>query len=149
MATFRYRLGRFAFRKRGLTALVWLLVLFGAVFAAASAPAPPADAFSMPGTESQKAFDLLEEKFPAAAEGAGARVVVRAPEGERITAPEQKAAVADLVADLGKDPKVWWLPKWLDVLLPNLDVEGEILSRSPATAPSSHERPLREQELIR
>ncbi|MER7983881.1 MMPL family transporter, partial [Streptomyces sp. NPDC095817] len=86
MATLLYRLGRFAFRRRGLTVLLWLLVLFGAGFAASSAPAPPADTFSMPGTESQKAFDLLEEKFPAAgAEGASARVVVRAPKGERIT----------------------------------------------------------------
>ncbi|MDN3025840.1 MMPL family transporter [Streptomyces sp. S.PB5] len=107
MATFLHRLGRFAFRRRGLTVLLWLLVLFGTGFAASAAPAPPADTFSMPGTESQKAFDLLEEKFPAAgAEGASARVVVRAPAGERITSPENKAAVADLVAALGKDPQV-------------------------------------------
>ncbi|MEU6767703.1 MMPL family transporter [Streptomyces sp. NPDC046853] len=107
MATLLYKLGRFTFRRRGVTALLWLLVLFGTGFAASSAPTPPADTFSMPGTESQKAFDLLEEKFPAAsAEGASARVVVRAPDGERITTPEHKAAVADLVAGLGKDPKV-------------------------------------------
>ncbi|MEU8795856.1 MMPL family transporter [Streptomyces sp. NPDC048643] len=107
MATLLYKLGRFAFRRRGLTVLLWLLVLFGAGFAASSAPAPPADTFSMPGTESQKAFDLLEEKFPAAgAEGASARVVVRAPKGERITAADNKTAVAALVGDLGKNPGV-------------------------------------------
>ncbi|MFE9399227.1 hypothetical protein [Streptomyces flavidovirens] len=45
----------------------------------------------MPGTESQKAFDLLEEKFPdASADGAGARVEVRAPEGEKISAPRRR-----------------------------------------------------------
>ncbi|MFG2441104.1 MMPL family transporter [Streptomyces sp. NPDC048508] len=107
MATLLYRLGRFAFRRRGLTVLLWLLVLFGAGFAASSAPAPPADTFSMPGTESQKAFDLLEEKFPAAgAEGASARVVVRAPKGERITETANKKSVADLVGDLGDNPGV-------------------------------------------
>ncbi|WP_329183029.1 MMPL family transporter [Streptomyces sp. NBC_01428] len=107
MATLLYRLGRFAFRRRGLTVLLWLLVLFGAGFAASSAPAPPADTFSMPGTESQKAFDLLEEKFPAAgAEGASARVVVRAPKGERITGTANKKSVADLVGDLGDNPGV-------------------------------------------
>ncbi|MFJ8802932.1 MMPL family transporter [Streptomyces sp. NPDC102487] len=107
MATLLYRLGRFAFRRRGLTVLLWLLVLFGAGFAASSAPAPPADTFSMPGTESQKAFDLLEEKFPAAgAEGASARVVVRAPKGERITETANKKSVADLVGDLGGNPGV-------------------------------------------
>ncbi|MFG2311554.1 MMPL family transporter [Streptomyces sp. NPDC048566] len=107
MATLLYRLGRFAFRRRGLTAVLWLLVLLGAGFAASSAPAPPADTFSMPGTESQKAFDLLEEKFPAAgAEGASARVVVRAPRGERITEARNKTSVAELVDELRGDPGV-------------------------------------------
>lgn len=107
MATFLHSLGRFAFRRRWLTALLWLLVFLGAGAAAGSAPAPPADTFSMPGTESQKAFDLLEEKFPAAsADGASARVVVRAPGGQSVSAPEHKAAVAKLVDELGKGPDV-------------------------------------------
>ncbi|WNO76608.1 MMPL family transporter [Streptomyces sp. AM8-1-1] len=107
MATFLYKLGRFAFRRRGLTALLWVLVFGGAGFAASTAPPPPADTFSMPGTESQKAFDLLEDSFPAAsADGASARVVVRAPDGGKISAPEHKARVTALVADLSKSPQV-------------------------------------------
>ena len=71
------------------------------------APTPPADTFSMPGTESQKAFDLLEKKFPdAGADGASARVVVRAPAGEKISAPAQKDQVAALIAQLKKSPQV-------------------------------------------
>ncbi|MER5931853.1 MMPL family transporter [Streptomyces sp. NPDC002054] len=107
MATFLYKLGRLAFRRRGLTALLWVLILGGVGVAASSAPPPPADTFSMPGTESQKAFDLLEEKFPAAsADGAIARVVIRAPKGEKISGPERKAAVSGLVSDLTKAPEV-------------------------------------------
>ncbi|MFE0102553.1 MMPL family transporter [Streptomyces sp. NPDC059009] len=107
MATFLYKLGRLAFRRRKLMLLLWVLVLGGAGYAASAAPAPPADTFAMPGTESQKAFDLLEQKFPAAsADGGTARVVVRAPKGEKITAPEQKAKVDKLVAELGKGPQV-------------------------------------------
>ncbi|NUK83436.1 MMPL family transporter [Streptomyces lunaelactis] len=107
MATFLYKLGRLAFRRRGLMALLWVLIFGGVGFAASSAPPPPADTFSMPGTESQKAFDLLQEKFPAAsADGASARVVVRAPKGEKISDPEQKAEVAGLVADLSRAPQV-------------------------------------------
>ncbi|MEU1126362.1 MMPL family transporter [Streptomyces sp. NPDC005899] len=107
MAIFLSKLGRLAFRHRGLTVLVWLFVLGGAAFAAASAPPPPADTFSMPGTESQKAFDLLEEKFPAAsADGAKARVVLRAPEGAKISDPGPKAKVGALVADLAAAPQV-------------------------------------------
>ncbi|MEV6395445.1 MMPL family transporter [Streptomyces sp. NPDC051907] len=102
MATFLSRLGRLAFRRRGVTLLLWLLIFGGMGFAASSAPAPPADTFSMPGTESQEAFDLLTEKFPdASADGASARVVVRAPQGQKITAPEQRADVGRLVAELG------------------------------------------------
>ncbi|MFJ8666125.1 MMPL family transporter [Streptomyces sp. NPDC093600] len=107
MATFLSRLGRFAFRRRGLVVLLWLLALVGAGFAASTAPAPPADTFSMPGTESQRAFDLLREKFPdARPDGAAARVVIRAPGTEKITSPVRKAQVGRLVADLAKAPQV-------------------------------------------
>ncbi|GAA3506976.1 MMPL family transporter [Streptomyces showdoensis] len=107
MATFLSRLGRFAFRRRGLVVLLWLLALVGTGFAASSAPPPPADTFSMPGTESQKAFDLLQERFPAArADGAAARVVIRAPGAERLTSPERRAQVEALVADLARAPQV-------------------------------------------
>ncbi|MER6161643.1 MMPL family transporter [Streptomyces sp. NPDC001868] len=106
MATFLSKLGRLAFRRRGRTTLLWLLILFGVGYAASAAPAPPADTFSMPGTESQKAFDLLKERFPdASADGATARVVVRAPEG-KVSDPDQKAKVEQLLADLADAPLV-------------------------------------------
>ncbi|MYS49489.1 MMPL family transporter, partial [Streptomyces sp. SID6013] len=75
--------------------------------ASSVAPAPPEDSFSMPGTESQKAFDLLDEQFPAAgAEGATARVVIRAPEGGKISDPAGKERVEELVTALGAGPQV-------------------------------------------
>ncbi|GGT13773.1 MMPL family transporter [Streptomyces purpureus] len=111
VATFLSHLGRFAFRRRGLVVVLWLLALFGAGFAASTAPAPPADTFSMPGTESQKAFDLLQRKFPdARADGATARVVIRAPGAEKITSPTRKAQVDRLVADVAKAPQVAGVP---------------------------------------
>ncbi|MFF1278258.1 MMPL family transporter [Streptomyces marokkonensis] len=107
MATFLYRLGRRAFRRRGLVVLLWVAVLVGAGVAASAAPAPPEDSFSMPGTESQEAFDLLDEQFPAAsAEGATARVVIRSPEGGKISDPAGKAQVGELVAALESSPQV-------------------------------------------
>ncbi|WP_329279755.1 MMPL family transporter [Streptomyces sp. NBC_00691] len=102
MATFLSALGRLAFRRKGVTLLLWLLVFVGMGVAASSAPAPPPDTFSMPGTESQEAFDLLTEKFPdAGVDGATARVVVRAPEGTKITTPSARTRVDRLVAELG------------------------------------------------
>ncbi len=107
MATLLYRIGRFAFRRRVLTLLLWILVLVGAAVAASSAPAPPADTFSMPGTQSQQALDLLKQRFPTLnPDGASARVVVRAPAHRKISDPAERRKVAALVADLAKGPQV-------------------------------------------
>ncbi|MGW6270634.1 MMPL family transporter [Streptomyces sp. NPDC055060] len=107
MATFLYKLGRLAFRRRRYVALMWVVLLAGVGFSASAAPAPPEDSFSMPGTESQKAFDLLDEKFPAAsAEGATARVVIRAPEGQKLTQAGPKGDVEKLVKTLGEGSQV-------------------------------------------
>ncbi|MFJ3723968.1 MMPL family transporter [Streptomyces sp. NPDC090045] len=105
MATFLYRLGRGAFRRRGLVALIWVALLFAAGFGAASAGAPTSGSFSIPGTEAQKAFDLLDEKFPGmAADGATARIVIKAPEGAKVTDPGPKAEVQKIVAGLKSGP---------------------------------------------
>ncbi|WP_369215026.1 MMPL family transporter [Streptomyces flavofungini] len=107
MATFLYKLGRLAFRRRRYVALLWVALLVGAGVAASTAPAPPEDSFSMPGTESQKAFDLLEKRFPdASADGASARVVIRAPEGEKITSAGPKAEVEKMISTIGKGSQV-------------------------------------------
>ncbi|MEV5441729.1 MMPL family transporter [Streptomyces sp. NPDC052644] len=101
MATFLYRLGRFAFRRRHLVTLLWVALLAVAGAGAATAPAATSSSFSMPGTEAQKAFDLLEERFPGgSADGATARVVFKAPDGQKMTDPANKARVDKAVADL-------------------------------------------------
>ncbi|MFF1682257.1 MMPL family transporter [Streptomyces sp. NPDC058256] len=101
MATFLYRIGRWAFRQRRLVVGVWLGVLLLAVVAAAVAPAGEEEDLSMPGTESQKAFDLLDERFPQTnSQGAEARLVFQAPDGQRVTARENKAVVEDTLGSL-------------------------------------------------
>ncbi|MGC2997349.1 MMPL family transporter [Streptomyces sp. G35A] len=101
MATFLYRIGRWSFLRRRLVGGLWLGVLVLAVAAAAMAPAGEEEDLSMPGTESQKAFDLLDERFPRSnAQGAEARLVFRAPDGQRVTARANKAAVEDTLGSL-------------------------------------------------
>ncbi|MFD3733119.1 MMPL family transporter [Streptomyces sp. NPDC058632] len=101
MATFLYRIGRWAFRRRRLVSGTWLGVLVLAGIAAAVAPAGEEEDLSMPGTESQKAFDLLDERFPRSnSQGAEARLVFQAPDGQRVTARENKAAVEDTLDSL-------------------------------------------------
>jgi RND superfamily putative drug exporter len=87
-----------AFRWRWFVTLLWVAVLGAVGFAAVKAPAAPDDGFTMPGIESQRAFDLLEQRFPGtAADGASARIVFVAPNGEKVTATENKAAIEKLV----------------------------------------------------
>ncbi|WP_344289842.1 MMPL family transporter [Streptomyces synnematoformans] len=107
MATFLYRLGRFSFRRRRLVLMLWTAVLAVVGIAAAGVTSKTTDTFSIPGTQSQKALDLLSEEFPqAAADGATARVVFEAPDGQRLTSGAQKADVEALVADLGRAHQV-------------------------------------------
>ncbi|MFE7462648.1 MMPL family transporter [Streptomyces sp. NPDC057499] len=107
MATFLHRLGRLSFRRRRLVALLWAVALAVCALAAAKAPTAPEDAFSMPGTESQKAFDLLDRRFPGGnADAADARIVFVAPEGQKITAGPNRAAVERVVADVADGPQV-------------------------------------------
>ncbi|MGW7291209.1 MMPL family transporter [Streptomyces xiamenensis] len=101
MATFLYRMGRFSFVRRRWIVLLWVVLLGLAGAGAATNSEPGSTEFTIPGTEAQQAFDLLNERYPGSgADGATARVVIRAPEGELITDPAHQSAVQDLVADL-------------------------------------------------
>ncbi|MFG2001892.1 MMPL family transporter [Spirillospora sp. NPDC048911] len=107
LATFLYRFGRFSYRRRKLVAALWvgLLVLFGV--GAATLSGPTSNNFSIPGTESQKAIDLLEERMPqASADGATARVVFAAPDGGTVTGAAGKKAVEQVVGKLKALPDV-------------------------------------------
>ncbi|MFF9803235.1 MMPL family transporter, partial [Streptomyces rochei] len=107
MATFLYHVGRLAFRWRWFVTLLWIAALAAVGVAAAKAPAAASDGFTMPGIESQKAFDLLEERFPgSAADGASARIVFVAPNGEKVTATENRAAIEKLVDEAADSSQV-------------------------------------------
>ncbi|MFF7445447.1 MULTISPECIES: efflux RND transporter permease subunit [unclassified Streptomyces] len=108
MATFLYRTGRTAFRRRWLVALLWALLLGAVGLCAAKAPAASDDGTSfMPGIEAQRAFDLIGERFPGSdADGANARVVFVAPDGDKVTAGRHRAAIDTFVARAAHAPEV-------------------------------------------
>ena len=66
MATYLYRLGGWAFRRRRLVVALWGLALALVIGAAATFGGQTSNKFEVPGTESQQAQDLLAQKFPAA-----------------------------------------------------------------------------------
>lgn len=101
MATFLYKLGRLTFRRRRFVALIWVALLALAGFGAASASTATSSSFSIPGTEAQRAFDLLEQRFPGvSADGATARVVFKAPAGEKVTDAANKGEITGIVKEL-------------------------------------------------
>ena len=107
MASFLYRLGRFAFRRRWLVVGLWLAILAVAVTGAAALSGPTSDSVRIPGTPSQQAIDLLQERFPqASAGGATARMVFAAPAGQRLTGTATKADIERIVAELRRAPQV-------------------------------------------
>ncbi|WP_238007477.1 MMPL family transporter [Dactylosporangium sp. AC04546] len=87
--------------------LAWLVVLAGVVVAGLAAPPVPDDDFSIPGVESQQAFDVLRERFPGiTADAGGATVVFVAPAGERVTSEPYRAAVEAAVRQLAGGAQV-------------------------------------------
>jgi uncharacterized membrane protein YdfJ with MMPL/SSD domain len=105
MATRLYRIGGWSFKNRRKVLVGWLLVVVAVFASAAMFSGKTSNKFSVPGTESQVAMDLLEKKFPAAG-GGSARVVFAAPEGEKLTDPENRAAVTKTVERAAHAPEV-------------------------------------------
>ncbi len=106
MATLLYRLGRFSFRRRGLVTLAWvlLLALFGA--GAATLSGPTSDSFTIPGVESIKAFDTLEQKMGMAADNASARVVFTVDDDATLVDGAERAAIEDALSAVAQAPHV-------------------------------------------
>ena len=98
MAKHLYRLGGWAFKRRKVVLGAWMALLGIVLVCAMSFKGQTSNKFVVPGTESQQAQDLLEEKFPGAG-GASARVVFAAPKGEALGDPQNRAAVE---ATIGK-----------------------------------------------
>src|SRR3954447_8254799 len=98
MSKVLYRLGHFSVRHRRWVLSLWLVLLVALGVAGSLAGGSTSDKFAIPGTESQKAFDLLDSRFPAQA-GSTVQVVFAAPSGATVgDAPTQAAIKAALAA---------------------------------------------------
>ncbi|GAA2551911.1 MMPL family transporter [Winogradskya consettensis] len=106
MATLLYRLGRFSFRRRKLVLALWVLVLALMGVGAATLSGPTSNAFSIPGTESSKALDVISEKMGGGGNTASAKVVFTVDGDAKLTGATQKAAIEKAVAALKAAPQV-------------------------------------------
>ena len=80
MSTFFYKLGRFAVRHRRAMLATWIALFAAIAVGSQVADTETSDAFTIPGTESQEAFDLLDERFPAQS-GSSAQIVFATEDG--------------------------------------------------------------------
>ncbi|HEX5945470.1 MAG TPA: MMPL family transporter [Acidimicrobiales bacterium] len=104
MTSFLYRLGRACVRRRRLVVLAWALLAIAAVGLGQASGGRTSDAFEIPGVESQQAYDVLEQDFPAAA-GTSAQLVFAAEDGT-LSDPAATSAVDAAVADVAAQPHV-------------------------------------------
>ncbi len=94
---------RFAVRHPWRVLLGAILVLVALVVASRSLRGSFSDAFSIPNSEAQQAFDVLKARFPQSA-GDSATVVVQAPAG--VNDPATKTHVETLISELKALPEV-------------------------------------------
>lgn len=87
MATLLFRLGRFAYKRALLVVIAWVLLAAGALAGGIGLGGQLQDSYAIPGTESQKAIDLLSAVFPQTA-GASAEIVVQDAHGANLKAAD-------------------------------------------------------------
>ncbi|WAZ21504.1 MMPL family transporter [Streptomyces cinnabarinus] len=105
MATWLYRLGLGAYRRRRLVLAAWLAVLTGAVCALLVVGGKLDNEFTIPGSESQTAQDTMAKDFPAAA-GTSAQIAFTAPEGTTVTDPRAAQGIQRTLAGAQDAPQV-------------------------------------------
>ncbi len=105
MAKWLYRTGQACARHAKVVVAVWLVLLAGAVGGVAASGARTNNQFSIPGTESQQALDLLSRSFPAAV-GSSAQMVFVAPAGQLVTSAAARAEIGRALRAAAGAPQV-------------------------------------------
>jgi RND superfamily putative drug exporter len=95
---------RWCFRHRRAVLAVWLIALIGFLAVGRSAGAAYTNTFSLPGTDSAQALNVLKADFTAQA-GDSDQIVVQAEQGT-LHSPAVKAAVTSMLARVAQLPHV-------------------------------------------
>jgi RND superfamily putative drug exporter len=98
MANLLYRLGHFSVRRRRLVVLVWVALLIAMGAASQAAGGKTNDNLTLPGTESQQAFDMLDERFPA--QGGSSTQIVFSVAAGSVTDPAAVATIEQTMTEI-------------------------------------------------
>ena len=77
----------------------WVGIIAGLIFLMATVGGDLKDEFEIPGSDTQRATDLIESEF-ASEQGGVLNLVFAAPEGQQLDTPERRAAIEDAIAEL-------------------------------------------------
>jgi putative drug exporter of the RND superfamily len=103
MAHLLHRIGAFAVRRRRTVLVGWLLTFAVLAGLAMGFKGTFSSEFTIPGTESQQAAELIAKRIPGTdADAATGKVVFAAPAGQTLQTAEHKAAVQQTVKALGQ-----------------------------------------------
>ena len=100
-----FRLGQMSVRRRWIVLGAWLAVFVALAVAARSVGPDVNDNLTLPGSDSQAATDLLQERFPSQANGTNP-VVLTAPGGAKLDESRYKQPIDDTLKALRDDPDV-------------------------------------------
>jgi RND superfamily putative drug exporter len=96
MAAVLYRLGGWTYDRRRTVVAIWVAVLVALGALAAGVGGHVSSSFTVPGTESQRALNLLDREFPGSG-GATARIVFAAPQGHTLIEPRYRKLVGPTI----------------------------------------------------
>jgi RND superfamily putative drug exporter len=99
-----YRIAQFCVRRRFVVAIVWVLAAIVLVGVSHRLGDNTNDNLSLPGTDSQRATDLLAKSFPVQSNGTSP-IILHAPSGQ-LTDSKYSGAVNTAASDLAKAPHV-------------------------------------------
>ncbi|WP_026817911.1 MMPL family transporter [Arthrobacter castelli] len=97
MASLLYRLGKFCYRNARWVITAWVVAVLAVGGAAAAFSGTLSNSFSIPGTESQRVLNQLEDEMPEATGGSGS-IVFDA--GSKAFSADQKQAIRDALNEL-------------------------------------------------
>ena len=93
-----------SYRRRRRVLVLWIVALIAVSVIGSSAGSTFSQGFSLSGTESQRATDLLESRFPSRAGDEGQ--VVFAQEAAGVSSPMLRARMESLFAEVAQVPGV-------------------------------------------
>ncbi len=122
MSHILYRIGNFSGRHPWRVISAWILAAVAIFMLNGSIGGAPDESFSLPGAESQRAADAIQERFPQETLYSS-NVIFHSDEG--LTSPETKQAVEQAVTELADGPHVVAVSSPYDPRGPTVSEDGQ------------------------